>query len=138
MFQIDTSLAAIRDEILGWEGVSAQPHCQGETEFRFGSVEIGHLHDGGAVHIPFPRVIHDELLAHGLASEHPWAPDSGWTSFRIGSGEDTKRAVWLMRLSYLRYALKQAKNARDMLDQASNEMSLTSHLRTFLSTVAGL
>ncbi len=138
MFQIDSSLAAIRDEILGWEGVSVQPHRQGGTEFRFGSAEIGHLHEGGAVDIPFPRFIHDELLAHGLASEHPWAPGSGWTSFQIGSEEDAKHAIWLMRLSYLRYALKKAANARDMLDQASNEMSLTSHLRTFLSSVAGL
>jgi hypothetical protein len=43
-----------------------------------------------------------------------------------------------MRLSYLRYALKKAADAREMLNRASNEMSLNPRLRTFLSSLAGL
>jgi hypothetical protein len=50
--------------------------------------------------------VRDALLAEGLAEEHRWVPNSGWTSFHVRSEDDFKHAVWLMRLSYLRYALK--------------------------------
>jgi luciferase-like monooxygenase len=137
MFQIDISLASIRDKILAWPGVTTHPHDFGGTEFRYRGAQIGHIHDGGAVHIPFTRLMHDELLAQGLASEHRWSPNSGWTSFQVDSDEDAKHALWLLRLSYLRYALKGAENANDILDRASNEMSLTLPMRSFLSSAAG-
>ena len=138
MFQIDNSLDTVRDEILAWPGVMAQAHNYGGTEFRHGTAQIGHIHDGGAVHIPFTRAIHDELLARGLASEHPWSPHSGWTSFQIRSEKDAKHALWLMRLSYLRYALKGAKDAGEKLDRAADEMSLTLPMQALLSSAAGL
>lgn len=136
MFQIGNSFASIRDEIVDWPGVTAHPH-DGGTEFRYRGAQIGHIHEGGAVHIRFARPIHDQLLAQGLASEHRWSPNSGWTSFQVESDEDAKHALWLMRLSYLRYALKGAANAREMLDRASHEMSLTPDIRMHLSSAAG-
>ena len=138
MFQIDNSLDTVRDEILAWPGVMAHAHNYGGTEFRHGTAQIGHIHEGGAVHIPFTRAIHDELLARGLASEHAWSPLSGWTSFQIRSEKDAEHAVWLMRLSYLRYALKGAKDAGEKLDRAADEMSLTLPMKAFLSSAAGL
>src|SRR6266849_892421 len=83
-------------------------HRFGGKEFRFGSAEVGHIHAGGIVDIPFPRSVRDALLAEGLAEEHRWVPNSGWITFHICSEEDLKRALWLMRLSYLRYTLKTA------------------------------
>jgi hypothetical protein len=67
MFQIDNSLAAIHGQILAWPGLTAHPHSFGGTEFRYRTAQVGHIHEEGAVHIPFTRAIHDELLAVGLA-----------------------------------------------------------------------
>src|SRR5437899_4862395 len=50
------------------------------------------------------------------------------------SDEDLKHSLWLMRLSYLRYALKAAPNAREMLEHESEEMRLGSEFTT--STLA--
>ena len=71
---------------------------RGGREFRFGSAEVGHVHAGGVVDIPFPRSIHDALLAESLAEKHHWAPGSGWVTFRVKSDQDLKHALWLMRL----------------------------------------
>ena len=92
----------------GWDGVTSQPHRFGGREFLFGAAEVGHVHTNGVVDIPFPRSTSDALLADGLAAEHRWVPNSGWITFRIRSEEDLDHAVWLMRLSYLRYPLKAA------------------------------
>jgi hypothetical protein len=39
----------------------------------------------------------------------------GWITFRIRSEEDLKHALWLMRLSYLRYGLKTAASETEIL-----------------------
>jgi len=54
------------------------------------------------------------LLADGLAEEHHWVPNSGWITFHVRNEEDLKHALWLMRLSYLRYALKKAADLREL------------------------
>jgi hypothetical protein len=77
-------------------------------EFQFGDAEVGHVHTNGIVDIPFPRLVRDALLADGLAEEHHWVPNSGWITFQMRSEEDLSHALWLVRLSYLRYALKTA------------------------------
>src|SRR6266566_2539895 len=94
--------------------ISVHPHRFGVREFRFGSAEVGHIHAAGIVDIPFPRSVHDVLLAEGLAEEHRWVPNSGWITFRVRcrSEEVLRDAIWLMRLSYLRYALKKASEPR--------------------------
>jgi luciferase-like monooxygenase len=81
---------------------------------------------------PFPRPVRDALLAEGLAEEHRWVPNSGWITFRIRSEEDLKHALWLMRLSYLRYALKTAADSRGLLEQASGELHLSPKFRSLL------
>jgi len=84
-----------------WPGITAHPHRFGGTEFKLSNVEIGHIHRGGLVDIPFPRKIKAQLLSEGKASTHHILPDSGWISFWMRADEDLERAVWLMRLSYL-------------------------------------
>jgi hypothetical protein len=86
------------------------------------------VHTGGIVDIPFPRSIHDARLAEGLAQEHRWVPNSGWITFRIRSEEDLNHAVWLMRLSYLRYALKKAADPRELFEQDSKQLRLVPQL----------
>jgi hypothetical protein len=90
------------------------------------------VHTGGSVDIPFPRPVRDALLAEGLAEEHRWVPNSGWITFRIRSDEDFRHAVWLMRLSYLRYALKTAADPRRLLEQESEELRLSPQFRSLL------
>jgi hypothetical protein len=67
------------------------------------------VHASGMVDLPFPHPVRDALLAEGLAEEHRSVPDSGWITFHVRSDEDFNHAVWLMRLSYLRYAMKAAE-----------------------------
>lgn len=109
-------------QVSTWPNVSIHPHRFGGREFRFGSAEIGHIHVGGILDIPFPRAIRDTLLEEKLAEEHHWVPNSGWVTYRIRGEGDWEHAFWLMRLSYLRYALKNAREPRTMLEEESNNL----------------
>jgi hypothetical protein len=80
-------LKNLEQEVSGWQHVSVHPHRFGGMEFRFGDAEVGHTHIGGIVDIPFPRSVHDALLADGLAEEHHWVPNSGWVTFHVRSEE---------------------------------------------------
>jgi luciferase-like monooxygenase len=121
------------EEILStWPNVSLHPHRFGGREFRYRSAELGHVHVGGIVDIPFPRPVRDALLAEGFAEEHRWVPNSGWTSFRIRSDEDLNHALWLMRLSYLRYAVKTAADPRGLLEQESEQLHLSPKFKSLL------
>jgi hypothetical protein len=81
------------------------------------------------VHIPFPRPVRDELLMQALAEIHPYGPDTGMVSFQIRTDGDVEHALWLMRLSYLRYALKDAAEPARMLDEESERLKLNARLR---------
>ena len=98
----------------------------------FGSAEVGHVHTNGLVDIPFPRSIRDALLTDGLAAEHRWVPNSGWITFYIRSEEDLNHAVWLMRLSYLRYSLKAAPEPQKLFEQESEKLHLNPHFKSVL------
>jgi hypothetical protein len=125
-------LKRLEEEVSTWPNISIHPHPFGGREFRFGSAEVGPIHTGGIVDIPFPRPVRDALLADGLAGEHRWVPNSGWTTFRIRSDEDLKHALWLMRLSYLRYRLKTAADPRRLLDHESEELRLSPQFKSLL------
>ena len=119
------NVSKLEHEVSSWEHVTVHAHRFGGREFRFGSAEIGHVHPGGIVDIPFPRPVRDALLAGGHAEEHHFVPNSGWVTFRIGRSEDLQHALWLMRLSYLRYELKSAAEPASLLEQESEELRLT-------------
>lgn len=123
-------LETLEREVSEWPHISIQPHRFGGREFRLGGAEVGHVHSGGTVDIPFPRTIRDALLAQGLAEEHHWVPNSGWITFRVGSEEDLRHAPWLLRLSYLRYSLKTASDPRGLLQQESDALHLSPQFRS--------
>jgi Family of unknown function (DUF5519) len=125
-------LKKLEREVSTWPQVSVHPHRFGGREFLFGKAEVGHVHTGGIVDIPFPRPVRDALLAEGLAEEHRWVPNSGWITFRIRSDQDLKHALWLMRLSYLRYTLKTAADPRGRLEHESAELHLSLQVRSLL------
>jgi len=123
-------LEKLEREISSWPEVSAHPHRFGGSEFQYRSAEIGHAHIGGIVDLPFPRSIRDELLAEGLAEEHRWLPNSGWVTYHVRGEEDFSHAVWLMRLSYLRNALKSASDPRRLLEEYGRKLQLTTRLKS--------
>ncbi len=119
-------------EVSAWPGGSVHSHRFGGREFRFSSAEIGHVHRDGTVDIPFPRSVRDALIEEGLAEEHHWIPNSGWTTFHVRSETDLPHALWLMRLSYLRYELKIAVNPEALLERQSKELHLSPRFRLLL------
>lgn len=125
-------VSRFEEEILKWPNVSAHAHRFGGREFRLGKAEIGHIHIGGILDIPFPKSLHDVLLRDGLAEEHRWVPDSGWITAYVRNDEEWKHGIWLMELSYLRYALKTATDARAMLDKRGVELRLSPEFKLLL------
>ena len=122
-------LEKLEVEVATWPNVSIHPHRFGGREFRFGAAEVGHTHTGGVVDIPFPRPVRDALLARGLAQEHRWVPNSGWVTFQMHTADDLSHALWLMKLSHLRYALKTAINPGELLERQSETLGLTPEFR---------
>ena len=82
--------------------------------------------------IPFPRAIRDSLLAEGLAEEHHWVPNSGWATFRVRREEQMQHAIWLMRLSYARYVIKNASAARGVFEEECRRLALREPFRSLL------
>ena len=122
----------LEDVVSGWSRIAVHPHRFGGREFLFGAAEVGHVHANGIVDIPFTRPVHDLLLAEGLAEQHQWVPNSGWVTFRIRSEEDIPHALWLMRLSYLRYELREAANPRKVFEQESEVLRLSPRFKSLL------
>lgn len=98
---IRDNLQSIVTEVSSWEGVTAAPHRFGGTEFNLGKVEIGHVHTGGLVDIPYTKKIRDALVADNQAQPHHLLDESGWISFYLRNEDDVEQAVRLFRLSYL-------------------------------------
>jgi hypothetical protein len=123
---------ALEDVVSAWSRISVHPHRFGGREFLFGAAEVGHVHTNGIVDIPFTRPVHDTLLVESLAEQHRWVPNSGWITFRIRSERDIAHPLWLMRLSYLRYALKEATDPRRLFEQESEELRLSPRFKSLL------
>ena len=124
------------EQVSSWDGVSVHPHRFGGKEFQFGSAEVGHVHNGGIVDIPFPRPVRDALLEEQLAEEHHWVPNSGWITFRMQSERDLDHALWLMRLSYLRYQLKKAANPKEIFEAETERLRLSPRFKSLLEPFA--
>lgn len=123
----------LKQEVSSWSGISVHPHRFAAWEYRLGKAEVGHVHFWGDVDIPFPRSVHDYLLEHSLAQQHRWVPDSGWTTFRIRGDKDAGHAIWLLRLSYVRYALKLEADPFRSLEVEADRLHLDPDLITVLS-----
>jgi Family of unknown function (DUF5519) len=104
----DTAIAAVRAELLSWEGVEEYIGQRGELAFRLGRRELGHVH-GTSAHLPMPRRIRDELIAEGRVRPHPVMPDSGWLHSDMDTRAGLASTLELFRMAYDRAA---AANAR--------------------------
>jgi hypothetical protein len=126
------SLKKLEEQVSMWPGISIHPHRFGGREFCLGSAEVGHMHYDGAVEIPFPRTFRDALLDEGLAQVHRWVADSGWVTFSVRGDQDTEHALWLLRLSYLRYALKAVPDPRKRFEEESQRLGLSPRVKSLL------
>ena len=129
-------LSDLEKEVAAWPGVTVHPHRFGGREFRFGKAEIGHLHAGGTLDIPFPRAVRDALIEDGEAEEHRWVPNSGWTTFRVRSRADVGHAIELMRMSYLRYAVKTAADPAGFVKSETEALHLKPRFTELLEKFA--
>lgn len=125
-------LQSLEEKVSLWPGVSAHPHRFGGREFCIGKLEVGHTHSDGTLDIPFPRSLHDQLLVEGLAEQHHWVPDSGWTTFCLRGSQDLGHALQLLRLSYLRYVLKAVPDPVTRLETESKELRLSPRMKSLL------
>jgi hypothetical protein len=73
------------------------------------------------------------LLEEGLAEEHRWVPNSGWITYRVRGENDLQHALWLMRLSYLRYVLKTAADPLALLERESEQLHLSSRFKALVA-----
>lgn len=101
-------LQQISEEVCRWPQVTTAPHRFGGTEYRFSQAEIGHLHRDGTLDTPYPLPIRTQLIADGIVEKHHFLPESGWVTFHV-KATNIERALWLLRLSYLRHAVKQSE-----------------------------
>jgi hypothetical protein len=97
----------ITNEVTAWPGVTAGPGRRGEFAFKVSGREIGHLHGDHAAHFFFPSDVWQELSEAGRITEHPVFPGrQGPAARRIGSEEDVRDVIEMMRLNYDRITVK--------------------------------
>jgi hypothetical protein len=123
----------LKQEVSSWPGISVLPHRFAAWEYRFAKAEVGHVHFWGDVDVPFPRPVHDFLLEHNLAAQHRLVSNSGWTTFHIRGDKEIEHAIWLMRLSYVRYALKSAPDPPQLLETEAERLHLSPDLVSLLA-----
>ena len=68
------------------------------ADFYVGDQELGHIHLGGEVHIPFPATLRTALIDAGLAHRFPWG--NSFVEMCITTPADAARAQWLFQLNY--------------------------------------
>jgi hypothetical protein len=127
------ALTMLKSEVASWPGISVRLHQFVAQEFRYRQAEVGHIHLWGDADIPFTRAVRDLLLEEHLAMRHRWIPDSGWVTFHVGNQTDAEHAIWLMRLSYLRYALKADPDPVGLLEREAKRLRLAPRLVSLLA-----
>ncbi len=99
----------VMEEVRRWPGVAMRPHPSATTpgdadgvEFRLSGRQIAHMHGDCGVHLSLTRALKTSLVGEGIVEPLPFAPATGWAMFNPLSASDTTRAIWLMRLNYIR------------------------------------
>jgi hypothetical protein len=100
---------SVMREVRRWPGVQIRPHLnpladdeEDGVEFRLYGRQIGHVHPDCSVHVSLTRALKQMVLEQGLAESLERAGSAGWAAFQAERTEDAARAVWLLRLNYVR------------------------------------
>jgi len=107
----DELMTLIERAVTGWPGVTTGDTGRGGLQFRYGRVELGHLHGGSCADLPFPKKVRDELIATGQAAVHPPLPDSGWVRRGMDGPADAEAVIALFRLNYDRAKARDERGA---------------------------
>jgi hypothetical protein len=98
----------ILEEVRRWPGVELRQHASATTpgeadgvEFRLNGKQIGHVHGDGSLHLAFTKALKASLVVEQLA-EPLFSPSSGWAQFTPITPDDAQRAIWLLRVNYVR------------------------------------
>ena len=99
----------VMEEVRRWPGVEMRPHPSADAsedsdgvEFRLSGRQIGHLHSDCGLHLSLTRALKESVIKESLAESLPVATSPGWTMFNPMSAGDVERAIWLLRLNYVR------------------------------------
>jgi hypothetical protein len=97
------------EEVRRWPGVELRAHASAVTpgdtdgvEFRLYGRQIGHVHGDCSVHLALTKALKASIVDEQLAQPLDFAPTSGWAMFAPLSVTDAARAIWLLRLNYVR------------------------------------
>jgi hypothetical protein len=103
---------SVMREVRRWPGVQIRPHvnplagddddADDGVEFRLLGRQIGHVHPDCSVHLSLTRALKQTVIDQGLACSLEQAGSAGWVAFQAERAEDAARAVWLLRLNYVR------------------------------------
>lgn len=99
----------VMEEVRRWPGVELRPHASPTTpgdsdgiEFRLYGRQIGHVHGDCSVHLALTKALKASVVDEQLAQPLDFAPTSGWATFVPMQAGDAERAIWLLRLNYVR------------------------------------
>jgi hypothetical protein len=99
----------VMEEVRRWPGVEIRPHASPTepggsdgVEFRLFGRQIGHVHGDCAVHLTLTKALKAMVVGEQLAEPLDIAPSSGWAMFNPMRADDAERAIWLLRLNYVR------------------------------------
>jgi hypothetical protein len=99
MEPLDSSVATVEQEVLGWPGVVSAPGRFGAVAFRYGKREIGHIHRDRIADLPVTPDVREELLSEGRARPHR-AGVKGYISYPIRSPEDASAVIEILGQNY--------------------------------------
>jgi hypothetical protein len=96
-------------EVRRWPGVQMRTHVNplaedsdDGIEFRLYGRQIGHVHHDCSVHVSLTRALKATVIEQGLALPLVQAGSPSWVAFVPEVPEDAQRAIWLLRLNYVR------------------------------------
>jgi len=99
----------VMKEVRRWPGVQIRTHVNplaedsdDGVEFRLYGRQIGHIHHDCSVHLSLTRALKQMVIEQGLALSMEQAGSAGWVAFAPEVLDDAHRAIWLLRLNYVR------------------------------------
>src|SRR2546429_8711869 len=95
-------ITQILHEVETWPRVVIRSDRRG-LEFTDGNRVFGCLQWNGRLEVKFPAEVRNRLIAEEMAVAEPDQPRSDRVVWMVQGTADVDRAVWLLRLSYLRF-----------------------------------
>lgn len=130
----------VMTEVRRWSGVEMRAHPSAEqdgeddgVEFRLAGRQLGHMHTTCAVHLSLTKALKKSVISEELAEPLTTSPESAWTMFNPISPDDADRAIWLLRLNYVRF-----RRQRLTLDAAASSALVQEHEAALATISSGV